>query len=184
MKISDETAETLFRFGKEVKEQAKWAAPKVGVGLAVYFGAAAVLGWIGTALQHEKHVDQERALRDMQYIPSDKDHICVVADPEKEALVTVTGQHNNRFTQVFRAFAPFIAMTEGERVTLGKTPAYETAPCSVVKDGVVKYESRLFANAAEEANSKAMLRALEQARKDFTRTEALTFTTQPKTPQP
>lgn len=120
----------------------------------------------------------------MQYIPRDKPNLCVVADPEKETLVTVTGQRNSPFTQTFRAFAPVIAMTEGERVTLGKTPAYETAPCSVVKEGVVKYGSNLLARAAEETNSKDLLRALEQARKDFTRTEALTFTTQPKTPQP
>ena len=180
MKISDETARNLHKAGQAAREFLEWGAPKAGVLTAIWFGGAAILGGIGSLSQGDIHDTQYDKIKDMRYMPGDSSGGCVVVDPEKEQIVTVKGHQNSLFTQALRAATPFIDMTEGERVVLGKTPAYAAVPCSVIKEGVTTYENAISARAAEYANSRALLGNLRKAQEAFNRTEDLTFTVQPK----
>lgn len=188
MKISDKTAQKLHNAGEATTEflldAAEWTAPKVGKALTYWFGAAIIAGGLASAVQFIDDHGQIDALRRMRYIPDNADDMCIVVDPSKEAVVTVTAYQNSPFIQTLRGFAPFIEMAEGQQVQLGKTPVYQAAPCFPLKEGVERHENHLLARAAERANSKTLLAALEQARQDFNRTEDLTFTQQTKKPQP
>ncbi|MCB9978352.1 MAG: hypothetical protein H6862_01935 [Rhodospirillales bacterium] len=182
MNISKETAQKLYNAGKTAREILEWGASKAAVGLAIWFGGAAVIGGFGSHFQKGTDNSQNTYLEGMKYVSVENSDSCVVIDPRKEQIVTVQGYQNSRFTQVLRAAAPIISMTEGEEVVLGKAPVYASAPCSVIKDGITTYENGILARGAEYANSKVLLANLQKAREDFNRMEDLTFTVQPKAP--
>ncbi|HRC26172.1 MAG TPA: hypothetical protein PKX87_01940 [Alphaproteobacteria bacterium] len=186
MKISNDTKERLrdikdgfLRTSKDVLED---HGPLALIGLSVWFGSAAIGGTIGSLFQELDHDKQKARVNNMVYMQESES--CIVVDPTREKIVTVTGYTNSRFTQVLRAAAPVIARTEGKTVTLGTTPVYASVPCSTIKDGVTRYESIFAAKAAEYANAQALAAKLEEAQKTFNRTEDLTFTERPKAPQP
>jgi hypothetical protein len=186
MEFSKETKERLqclkddfMSAGKEVVEN---YGPLVLKGLGLWFGGAAILGALGTLVGDDLHRNQTSNINNVTYIPDSKS--CVVVDPTRENVVTVKGYTNSRFTQVLRAAAPVIAMTEGKTVTLGTTPVYVPAPCATIREDVTHYESAYAAKAAEYANAQALTAKLEEARKTFNRTEGLIFTERAKAPQP